>query len=363
MDIATVFGARVFQFDWAHDFATARNFALSKASGRWILILDADEVISDRDGARVLDTVRQTDERSLAFSFVTRNYTNDVGTEGWQANSGAYQNEQAGKGWYPSQKVRLFPNLNSIRFENTVHELVEPCLRRLGIPIETCPIPIHHYGTLDKLKGARKRAEYYFLGKEKITNGRKNSAALVEHAIQAQEMGEYHEALDQWNQVLAQCPDLPQAHFNLSYVYIQLARYDKGVEAARQALELDPALKEAALNFALCQIRIGDIKSAIQELERFLQNYPDHPMGFGLLAIASVIDNKADRGLELFEKLHRLGFNCSEYIFEQAHKLKSAGQDKAANRLLAAIAESRFDSERLRSMRADRVGCQVYSRH
>ncbi|MGE5576076.1 MAG: glycosyltransferase [Syntrophothermus sp.] len=41
---------RIFDFPWADDFAAARNFSLGKASGDWILVLDADEVIES--GAR-----------------------------------------------------------------------------------------------------------------------------------------------------------------------------------------------------------------------------------------------------------------------------------------------------------------------
>ena len=48
-DIVEFFGARVYDFEWNGDFAEARNFSLSKAKGGWILILDADEVISSKD--------------------------------------------------------------------------------------------------------------------------------------------------------------------------------------------------------------------------------------------------------------------------------------------------------------------------
>lgn len=49
--IATGYGTvKVFDFPWADDFAAARNFSLGKASGNWILVLDADEVIEP--GAR-----------------------------------------------------------------------------------------------------------------------------------------------------------------------------------------------------------------------------------------------------------------------------------------------------------------------
>ena len=35
-EIATVFGAKVYDFKWSDDFSAARNFSLSKASGDWI---------------------------------------------------------------------------------------------------------------------------------------------------------------------------------------------------------------------------------------------------------------------------------------------------------------------------------------
>jgi glycosyltransferase involved in cell wall biosynthesis len=46
--IAEEFGAKVYQFKWINDFSSARNFALSKSSGNWILYLDADERLSKK---------------------------------------------------------------------------------------------------------------------------------------------------------------------------------------------------------------------------------------------------------------------------------------------------------------------------
>ncbi|MGB3138586.1 MAG: tetratricopeptide repeat protein [Nodosilinea sp.] len=43
--IAQAHGARVHSFDWANDFAAARNASLSHATGDWVLVLDADEVL------------------------------------------------------------------------------------------------------------------------------------------------------------------------------------------------------------------------------------------------------------------------------------------------------------------------------
>jgi len=43
--IAKEFGAKVSYFEWCDDFAAARNYAISQASGDWILMPDADEEI------------------------------------------------------------------------------------------------------------------------------------------------------------------------------------------------------------------------------------------------------------------------------------------------------------------------------
>lgn len=45
--IAVEFNAVLYDFAWVDDFSAARNFALEKAAGNWILVLDADEYASE----------------------------------------------------------------------------------------------------------------------------------------------------------------------------------------------------------------------------------------------------------------------------------------------------------------------------
>lgn len=47
--IAVDCGAEVYEFPWCDDFSKARNFSLEKASHDWVLVLDADEVITHFD--------------------------------------------------------------------------------------------------------------------------------------------------------------------------------------------------------------------------------------------------------------------------------------------------------------------------
>ena len=145
-DIAKVFGAKVYDFEWNDDFSEARNFSLSKASGDWILVLDADEVLSPLDYKRLTRIVKSDTDHPAGYSIVTRNYVKPPYITGWTCNDGHYAEEEDVTGWHPSSKVRLFSNDSRIRFQNPVHEFVEDSLMKHGIEIRKCDIPIHHYG-------------------------------------------------------------------------------------------------------------------------------------------------------------------------------------------------------------------------
>ncbi|BBO66748.1 hypothetical protein DSCA_06780 [Desulfosarcina alkanivorans] len=335
-DIARIFGATVYDFVWNGNFADARNRALSMACGDWIFVLDADEQVSPRDHEAIKRLVGAKDNRMRSFSFATRNYVNDVGVEGWQANDGAYT-EEAGTGWYPSTKVRLFPNLPSVRFENAVHEKVDESLERSAIAVLPSEIPIHHFGDLDADRTARKKRAYYQLGKTKLlTEGSQD--ALVEHAIQAGETGDFENAIALWSKVLAADPGYAKAYFNLGYAYIQLGQYRNARAASLKALEIDPDLKEASLNLSLCELRTGDVEQSIQILERFLQRFPDHPMAMGNLGVAYCTGGQKEKGKDYLNRVARMGFDSREFVARHAAEMRTAGRSDREAALLAAVA-------------------------
>lgn len=53
VEIAKEMGAKVFYFPWIDDFSAAKNFALEKAMGDWIVFLDADEYFKKEESKKL----------------------------------------------------------------------------------------------------------------------------------------------------------------------------------------------------------------------------------------------------------------------------------------------------------------------
>ena len=288
-DIAEFFGARVYEFEWNGDFAEARNFSLLKAKGDWILIMDADEIISPQDYIRFRKLTAKKPSRPVAYSIVTRNYCNMANIIGWNPNEGKYPKEEAAHGWLSSEKVRLFSNNNNIKFKGAVHEMVDADLKNQGIVIKKCGIPVHHYGRLDAEKLNHKSLMYYEIGKKKLDDSRGDIGAVRELAIQATILKKNNEAIKLWKMFLALNPDdkaASEAYVNMVTVYIRMKNYTSALSSAKKAVELGPYLKEAQYNLAFAELLNGDANVAIGVLKNLLRHISSYPPAEFLLSAA-----------------------------------------------------------------------------
>jgi tetratricopeptide (TPR) repeat protein len=124
IDIARRFPVQLYHFEWCDDFSAARNFALERASGDWILSIDADERLEIPD--------REAYERLLA----------DNGKVGWELRL------HPRLGWTAYSKLRLFRNDPRLRFQGVVHERTEPSAEAVarsdGLEIGRCDIRVIH---------------------------------------------------------------------------------------------------------------------------------------------------------------------------------------------------------------------------
>jgi FkbM family methyltransferase len=343
-DIAITFGAKVYDYEWRDDFAAARNYSISKASGEWILILDGDEVISHLDHADFNKLVKKIPGAPIAYSITTRNYSKVPNIVGWVPNDGQYPDEEGTFGWLPSEKVRVFYGKDQIRFEGAVHEMVDPLLKRNGIEVKKCRIPVHHYGRLDQEKLGRKGETYFDIGLKKLSEMGEDVRALWELAIQATVLEKNQQALELWQRLLALNPNPKMAanvYVNMGNIYNRLGIFEDALNAGKKAVEYDPDLKEAQYNQALAELQCGNAPNTISILESLLNSFPDYPPAQFILSAAYCCAGPKEKGLDGIRKLKNtpLGAHLEIPCLELAQSLLAAKKVEYALRVLGAAIE------------------------
>jgi len=126
LEIARQFNCRIFSFDWINDFSAARNYSLSKATGDWILYLDADERLTEKSKEAV-NRITEQPGKTAALCIV-----NSVDEFKEQPQIMKY--------------IRLFANTPGIGFTGRVHEQIEESLTKNNYNIIDTDIEILHIG-------------------------------------------------------------------------------------------------------------------------------------------------------------------------------------------------------------------------
>jgi hypothetical protein len=140
-DIAVEAGARLFRIKWGENFADARNYALNRASGDWVLVLDADERLEAPDPEAF---------RQLLLDDTAAGYTLTI-----------LQHRSMEPGDYETDMVcRLFRNLPQARYRGRIHEdiTIPLTLSCTGRSIKPSGLVLSHFGYLQETAIAKDKA-------------------------------------------------------------------------------------------------------------------------------------------------------------------------------------------------------------
>lgn len=132
-------GVRFVQREW-EDYSATKNFANTLASYPYILSIDADEVISPE----LASAIRQAKREELSGCYSLNRLTNYCGH--WIRHSG----------WYPDEKVRIFPQ-SQVKW---VGEFVHEELDLGGLPVRKLKGNLYHY-SYRLAQDHRERADKY----------------------------------------------------------------------------------------------------------------------------------------------------------------------------------------------------------
>jgi tetratricopeptide (TPR) repeat protein len=272
VEIAKRYGARVYHHPWEDSFSLARNQSLSYATGDWILIMDADEVMQREDHAKLRQATRIPDYNIVSLSVHNCRLDSNIQTS-----------------FLPS--VRLWRRKLDCHYEGIVHnELRLPT----GEPVLRGDIRIIHYGyglAEDKMRQKLARS------KELLTKQlEENPDSAFSHFNYSQLIrGEYAMLPpDVCNDILMHSkravelsdPNLQsQRHIHLMALdqmvsaYYFMKEYDQAEACVRKALAIDPNYIDALFSLGHLHTARRDFSKAIAAYERFIQVADEYDPG------------------------------------------------------------------------------------
>jgi tetratricopeptide (TPR) repeat protein len=265
-DIARRFGAHLFEVAWRDDFAAARNEALERARGEWILYIDADE--------RVHPTSRHHLGKLL----------------GEPSLVGCYVRLHAHVGHTAYREMRLFRNDSRIRFEGIIHENIWPGIQRYraarGGEIADSELVLDHVG----YHGAQEHKH------------RRNLPLLLRE--------------------LERDPEHVYCWYHLGLVYRGLGHVERAREAWRSAIAVarrnkGPWWANSPAYVELIQLELACGNGANALLPEALERFPGHAQLHWLRGQALMRDERFEEAIPLFSRLVRWredGFNRDEAV-------------------------------------------------
>jgi len=297
--IARKYGASVFHHPWEDDYSKHRNQSIAYATGDWILVMDADEVIAARD----LDKIRRIIDSVKAdgFEFTLRNYDTQLFANS-TLTTNDYEEEKGLPGFIPVDLIRLFKKDPDICFTGKVHETVSQSFRQAQKTFHKTGIPIHHYGRLrqDRIKG--KQEKYLNLGKKRLEDNPHDRIAYKGLAEQYLELNMPDKALEVLDRGCALFPDMVELRFNRGLALDRVSRYDEAKNEYRWVLERKPDHAGACHNLAQIYFFENRHRAAIEMLDRGINRGLRLPTLFFLLGRAHYAAGSAEPALLNYDR-------------------------------------------------------------
>lgn len=105
-DVVRSLGGKVFAYEWQDDFSAARNFALQKAAGDWLIFLDADEYFTADTAGNLQRVLEMASPEADGLLVDIVNFDVDTG----EVQDHFYQ-------------ARIFRNQQGLHYEGIIHEM------------------------------------------------------------------------------------------------------------------------------------------------------------------------------------------------------------------------------------------------
>jgi len=180
VEIARSFNARVYSYDWDNNFSNAKNYALDKATGDWIIFLDADEYLDVHTPKNLIRVLKYVHNQKNYDAVIFKMYN----TEGHNGTLISV-----------NPIVRAFRGHNRIRFSGDIHEPPVNKDNTLNAAnITDCPLVIYHTGYASAVLPEKSKRNLEILKSEIKNNNITNLTYYYMSSIQ-NNLGNYEESI------------------------------------------------------------------------------------------------------------------------------------------------------------------------
>lgn len=261
VNIFESYGGQVFFRQWDDDFSAPRNLALSKATGDWIIILDADESFSKATRENIKAVLQSCSPEAKGLLINMVNYDRDTGEvldefytlrivrniKGLNYKGIIHEQLYVGEDVF-SGAQRVVKELLSIDHTGYTASISEEKNKRnlrlmeaaiaAGEPEERYYVSLYEtYGDLGDMEKALNYARLDVArGRQPVTYASRSYRGLMRHYAKADTLAGKMQRCKLTSQAVKDFPELPDFHAEHSESLYQLGRY---VEAKR---EIDLAL-------------------------------------------------------------------------------------------------------------------------
>ncbi|PIE95996.1 glycosyl transferase [Bacillus fungorum] len=264
-EIAKEFTDKVYDFEWTNDFAEARNFAGSHATGEWILALDADECVDLENVAAAIEEIKSHNNK---FDTYTIDIINFVGERGERS--------------VINKMARIYKNDGTVHFEGAIHEQIVSLKNQRNLAESL--LKVYHYGYLSNVvEKKNKRTRNMNIIKKMLQSEKENGFTYFNYGQELRALGKTEEALNAFISAYKYKGDIYKEWVGICLFFIieslvELKRYDKALVIIKDAEKVLPTAPDfpfwkAEIYFR--QKRFDDAREVYTNIVMERQTYKD----------------------------------------------------------------------------------------